>query len=147
MCYLWWNTANKYTDFTIDFKSIVGLKVPWSHLTQDWEHVQEVVQRHVALSVLREHLGDPLAKGIVLQRGHQASRALPNTQWSVATNCLWRPSWACGSAHLQCFCPNSRCPGHTSEGTWAHDCANGGHIHNWSISNKCAMRDSPILQV
>lgn len=52
--------------FTVNFKSVVGFEVTWRHLTQDGEHVQEVVQRHVPLSVLREDLGDPLAKWIVL---------------------------------------------------------------------------------
>lgn len=55
--------------FTINFKSVVGFEVTWRHLTQDGEHVQEIVQRHVPLSVLREDLGDPLAKWIVLHSG------------------------------------------------------------------------------
>lgn len=126
MCNLWWNTANKYTDFTIDFKGIVGLKVPWSHLTQDGEHVQEVVQRHVALSVLGEDLSDPLAKGVVLQGGHRGHRALPNTHYSVATNWISRPLWACRSPHLQCFWPNSPFPPDTpAMATSAHDFAKG----------------------
>lgn len=52
--------------FTVNFKGVVGFEVTWRHLTQDGEHVQEVVQRHVPLAVLREDLSDPLAKWIVL---------------------------------------------------------------------------------
>lgn len=54
--------------FTINFESIVGLEVTRSHLTQNWKHVQEVVQRHVPLSVLWKDLSDPLAKRVILDR-------------------------------------------------------------------------------
>lgn len=64
------------TLFTVNFESIVGLEVTGSHLTENRKHVQEVVQGHVSLSVLRENLCDPLAKWVVLIRKHRIFRVV-----------------------------------------------------------------------
>lgn len=134
-------------DFTVDFKGVVGLKVPWSHLAQDWEHVQKVVQRHVALSVLREHLSDPLAKRIVLQPGHQDNRTLPNAQYSgiLFLQTGFEGLSACAAQLIYNVCVPTPFPWHANDGRFIAWLCKWAHIHNWSIFNKCAMRDSLVF--
>lgn len=75
--------------FTVNLKSVVGFEVTRRHLAQDREHVQEVVQRHVPLSVLRENLGDPLAERIVLHSGTYAKTEVCLYSSALPTVRLW----------------------------------------------------------
>lgn len=54
---------------TINFKSIVGFEVPGSHFTHHGKHVQEVIQAHVSIPILREDLGNPFTERVVLETG------------------------------------------------------------------------------
>lgn len=69
---------------TINFESVVRLEVTRRHLTQDREHVQEVIQCHVSLSVLWENLSDPLTERVVLDRGDTTASI---TAWLKNSSC------------------------------------------------------------
>lgn len=62
---------------TINFKSIVGFEIAGSHFAHHGKHVQKVVQGHVPIPVLREHLGNPLAERVVLGTGSREATPDP----------------------------------------------------------------------
>lgn len=73
---------------TIDFKSIVSFEVTGSHFAHHRKHIQEVVQGHVAIPILGEDLGDPLAEWVVLEI--RSREAIPG---QGPRGSIWSHSW------------------------------------------------------
>ena len=52
---------------TVYLEGVDHFDVPWCRFTEHREHVQEVIESHVTVTVLREHLTYPLSEWVLLK--------------------------------------------------------------------------------